>query len=332
MLLPRFPADPFPSRTAHVVWDETACPLCGSEDATTLLESPDVSVPDGLMFAVVQCRHCAMRYTNPRPDAESIASFYPSEYKPHRRPNKQRATHRLSWWDRLLRRSCPERRGELPWPTPGRLLDFGCGNGSFLQRMANQGWHVVGLDTSPQAVQTVHDTLGLTAHVGSLPHPDLRPGTFDVVTMWHSLEHVHEPLATLGEIYHLLVPGGKLIVACPNIDSAAYEWFRSSWFALDLPRHLLHFTPKTLQCMLQTAGFQVESCRTIRHSDWLRSSAKLATRAIDSPIWIKPLTWKPIAKTFAWVIDCLGRSDCMIAIAERPKLSPHRSPTAGSQS
>lgn len=321
MMLPRFAPRPSARPGPPVAWDDAPCPLCGHADAEPVLEAPDpapAAGTDGLWFAVVKCRQCSLRYTNPRPDAESIGAFYPADYKPHRRPRKMRLAKPRSWWNRVSGRSCPERRGELPWHGTGRLLDFGCGGGSFLKRMADQGWQVTGLDAAVGAVREVQEKLGLTALVGSLPHPDLKPGSFDVVTMWHSLEHVHDPLAILREAYTLLVPGGKLIVACPNSDSWPARRFGPAWFGLDLPRHLVHFTPRTLADMLQTAGFRVERQRLIRHGDWLRSSAKLAVRQGTVVAWRRLLVWKPAAKFAAWLADVCRRSDCMMAVAERP--------------
>jgi SAM-dependent methyltransferase len=219
---------------------------------------------------------------------------------------------------RLFGRPCAERRGALPWRGSGRLLDFGCGAGRFLKTMADQGWQVTGLDAAVGAVNQVRDQHGLTALIGSLPHPELRPGSFDVVTMWHSLEHVHRPLAILRAAYELLVPGGKLVVAAPNIDGLPFRLFGRSWFGLDLPRHLTHFTPTTLRLMLQTAGFRTEPVRFLRHNDWLRSSAGLARRVGGGGWLARLLTWKPAAKSAAWMCYALGASDCMMCVAERP--------------
>jgi 2-polyprenyl-3-methyl-5-hydroxy-6-metoxy-1,4-benzoquinol methylase len=184
--------------------------------------------------------------------------------------------------------------------------------------MADRGWQVTGLDAAVGAVNQVRDQHGLTALAGTLPHPDLRPGSFDVVTMWHSLEHVHQPATILRAAYELLVPGGKLVVATPNIDGLPFRLFGRSWFGLDLPRHLIHFTPATLTSMLQTTGFRTEPVRFLRHNDWLRSSARLARRTGDAGPLARVLGWKPAAKTAAWLCYALGVSDCMMCIAERP--------------
>lgn len=303
-----------------VAWEDAECPLCGGDRHALLLEAPDPLPPDGagLRFAVVRCEECGLTYTNPRPTPRTIGRFYPSDYAPHRRPRKMAESRPARpLVSRLLGRPCGERRGDLPWPGPGRLLDFGCGGGAFLKRMADRGWEVTGLDAAVDTGRAVQEELGLRVLAGTLPHPDLPPCSFDVVTMWHSLEHVHRPLAVLREAFRLLVPGGKLVVACPNIESLPFYWFGPNWFGLDVPRHLTHFTPKTLRSSLETAGFRVERVQQLRHSDWLRSSAKLATRN-GAGLAARALTWKPAAKAVAWLCYAAGMSDCMMAVAERP--------------
>ncbi len=287
----------------RVAWDDTPCPLCGQRDEELLLEAPDPNPSRGasLRFAVVRCRNCALTYTNPRPAEECIGRFYPADYRPHQRSEKRHETPR----ERLL-----------PWVGQGRLLDFGCGGGRYLKQMAERGWTVTGLDAAAGAVRRSQE-LGLRAYAGSLPHPNLTPCSFDVVTMWHSLEHVHRPKAILREAFRLLVPGGKLVVTCPNINSSAFHIFGPAWFGLDLPRHLIHFTPITLTAMLGATGFRVEPIRLMRHSDWFRSSAKLAVRDGGTG-WAKTMTWKPLAKLTAWLAHTIGQSDCLMAVAERP--------------
>ena len=307
-----------PEAHAQVVWEESPCPLCSHRGWSPVLEAPDPT-PDtgGLWFAVVRCDRCGLCFTNPRPGLESIGNFYSPDYRPHRRPSQLRRPLRR-WYPLAYLKGKPPERRALPWHGQGRLLDFGCGGGSFIARMAEQGWQVIGLDASVGAVRKIQEELGLKALVGTLPHPELSAGSFDVVTMWHSLEHVHEPLRILREAYQLLVPGGRLLIAVPNIDGWPFRWFGRSWFGLDVPRHLTHFTPASLRLMLECSGFRVDQLRMLRHSDWLRSSARLAVRQGRSSFWARLLTWKPAARLVASLCYAAGRSDCMLAMAERP--------------
>ena len=110
----------------------------------------------------------------------------------------------------------------------------------------------------------------MRALAGSLPHAELRTGSFDMITMWQSLEHFHQPLEML-ERTSCWPLGGKLVAAVPNLESGSFRTFGPSWFGLDLPRHLVHFTPLTLRAMLERAGFRVESLRQVRRPSWLRA-------------------------------------------------------------
>jgi SAM-dependent methyltransferase len=172
------------------------------------------------------------------------------------------------------------------------------------------------MDQSSEAVARIRDELGVRAVVGTLPHPDLEPRSIDVVTMWHSLEHVHQPLDALRAARRLLAPGGRLIMAVPNIDSTAFRWFGPAWFGLDLPRHLAHFTPTTLRLMLDKAGFRMTAIRPVRHSDWLRSSAHLANRLGRRSLRQRLLMNKHVAKLVAGGCHLLRRSDCIWVQAE----------------
>jgi SAM-dependent methyltransferase len=199
----------------------------------------------------------------------------------------------------------------------GRLLDFGCGGGEFLERMHWQGWRVTGLDACSDAVERIRSELRLPALLGSLPHRSLEPNSFDVITMWQSLEHVHDPREVLRQAYFLLAPSGKLVVAVPNIDSLPFRWFGRSWVGLDLPRHLTHFTPQTLRWMLERVGFRVIRMRGIRHSAWLRMSARIAAAKPDGASWQRLLTTRPFSRMVSAYAHLTGQADCIIATAAR---------------
>lgn len=307
-----------------LTWDETACLLCGRDEADVLTEAPD-PLPgpgQGRWFAVVRCRHCGLCYTNPRPSAASLTTFYPPGYAPHRLPqDKDRVRPGLlpvRWRHRLFGRPCPERRGQITGCRPGRLLDVGCGGGSYLRRMARLGWTVTGLDLVPEVAWAVRERLGCVVHVGTLPHPEVRPASFDLVTLWQVLEHVHRPLDLLREVLRVLVPGGRVIVAVPNFECPAAGWFGPHWYGLDLPRHLTHFTPATLRAMLEAAGFEVESVRGLAHPEWLRKSAARSRQAgVNRPLTAL-LRWRWSARVASWVSFLGGRAEAVVAVARRP--------------
>ena len=240
--------------TTDLEWEESPCPLCGSCHYEPLIEAADASQDEGLRFLVVRCEQCGLCFTNPRPSPRSIDLFYPDDYPPFQHSSHARHD---PWWHGVLRRvKGRQDLDRLLGTEPARLLDLGCGSGSFLARMRQRGWQVTGLDLSPSAVDRGRQ-LGLNVLHGSLPHEHLAEGSFDLVTMWQSLEHVPHPLEVLRAARGLLAPGGRLVLSVPNIGSLPFRWFGPAWYGLDLPRHLTHFTAGTLRMMLRHAGFSV---------------------------------------------------------------------------
>jgi 2-polyprenyl-3-methyl-5-hydroxy-6-metoxy-1,4-benzoquinol methylase len=300
-----------------VTWDEVPCPLCAGRFGTTLIEAQDhLGGADGLWFAVVQCDSCGTCFTNPRPDPASIGQFYAGAYAPFEKQHRASRRGRFNPL-RLLKRPRVEKR-PIPWHGRGRLLDFGCGSGGYLQTMQRQGWQVAGLDASPRMVERIRGELGLRAHLGSLPHAELEPESFDVITMWHALEHVHEPALILREARKLLVPGGKVVISAPNIDSLPFRWFGRHWFGLELPRHLTHFTPGSLLEMLQRAGFATEPIRHVRHADWLCTTARRACSArTNAPLWMRLLRYPIPARAVTWYNYWTDQCDCILAVGHR---------------
>lgn len=295
-----------------VDWEESSCPLCGGDCWQPLLEAPDrISGGSGLWFAVVRCDACGLCFTNPRPSPRAMPEFYPPNYHPYQ-PKRQRA--RLRSW--LTGRDRSIEQEILQGAAPGRLLDFGCGSGAFLERMQAAGWAATGLDLSEEAVYHLRGRAGLTILTGTLPHPQLTPRSFDAITIRQVLEHIHDPLALLHEAQRLLAPGGKIVISTPNIASWPFRWFGVHWFGLDLPRHLTHFTPYTLRLMVERAGFRVTRVAGVAHSKWTRASAESACAHTAAPFWQRWLTAKPMARGAAWAAHWCNQSDCLVLAAE----------------
>ena len=303
-----------PSAPAFAM-ETPACLHCGSRDAIALIEAPDFSTAASPppRYAVVRCRQCGLAFTSPRPAPEAIAGVYSEHYGPHQDRQAGGSRRRRSGWSRWM--AVLRGRRQVAWQGDGRLLDFGCGAGSFLRKMYEDGWSVTGLDASPAMVEQIRRRWGLRALAGSLPHPELLPESLDVVTMWQSLEHVHQPLDVLREARRLLAPGGKLIVAVPNNDSRPFRRFGVDWYGLDLPRHLTHFTPATLRGMVERAGFQVERVRMVSHASWLQSSAVRAMQHGRGRPPDQLLTFRSVCRLVAWWQVLCGSSDAMTLTA-----------------
>src|SRR5262245_4832650 len=174
-----------------VDWEEVDCPLCDGTHWDPFVEAPDRAPGgSGLWFAVVRCRDCGLCFTNPRPSRENMARFVAPVVFPRRKAARKRRL-RLPW-DRPA-----EVQPVLPWHGQGRLLDVGCGNGTFLLRMRREGWQVVGVELSSEVVDRLRTEYALTALTGTIPHPALKPASFDFVSLRQMLQKAYDPFAVL---------------------------------------------------------------------------------------------------------------------------------------
>lgn len=319
-----------------VEWEETPCPLCGADQPQLMLTGTDRLLGLPGTFQLVQCGGCGHAYLNPRPTQETIGAFYPPEYGPYHAPTDGDTNHQTI---EPAKRVGPLRRclrwfldpqGEFIPPiarTPRRALEIGCADGGFLTRLQTQGWQVSGVEFSPDAAATAQQR-GLDVQLGTLESAELPANHFDAVFLWMVLEHLHDPQATLAEIRRILKPDGWLMFSVPNFGSWERRFFGRYWYALDLPRHLQHFTTGTVRRLLEETGFEVEKMIHQRTANniagsfgyWWRErfpNSRLAAALIqhcDEPRTGLVLLLAIPAKILAWI-----RQGGRLTVVARPK-------------
>ncbi|MBC6991767.1 class I SAM-dependent methyltransferase [Hymenobacter sp. BT491] len=224
------------------------CPVCGKSDFRNKLVVEDKSVSKE-SFAIVQCEACSFQFTNPRPNADQIGRYYESDdYVSH----NSAAAGVINQAYRIARFFTMRRKVSLlnkHAPRKGKILDYGCGTGHFLAACKASHWQIAGIEPNARAREEAARRVGQPIGSGSLD--SLEAGTFDAVTLWHVLEHVHTLNETLRQLIGLLKPDGVLIIAVPNVDSLDAQHYRQDWAAYDVPRHLYHFAPKTMTQLLK---------------------------------------------------------------------------------
>lgn len=232
------------------------CPVCGDARIHPVLEVKDYTV-SGKIFPVWHCDACSARFTQDVPEKDAIGAYYQSDDYISHSDTKEGIVNRLYHSVRSITLASKRRLVEnASGKKAGRLLDIGCGTGAFLNAIHQAGWTVTGLEPDPGARDKATKRYGLA--VRSIEDLfALEAGSFDVITLWHVLEHVHDLSAYVGEFKRLLAPGGTLLIAVPNYTSGDAAHYGAQWAAYDVPRHLYHFSPASMEKLLAPAGFAV---------------------------------------------------------------------------
>jgi 2-polyprenyl-3-methyl-5-hydroxy-6-metoxy-1,4-benzoquinol methylase len=233
------------------------CPACGSEAIAAQLSAVDYTVSQQ-RFQIWHCKGCGLRFTQDVPDEAAIGPYYQSETYVSHSDTKKGLINTLY---HLVRKRTLNGKKKLVIEQSGLLkgaiLDIGAGTGAFLHTMQAAGWGVTGLEPDATARQKAAELYGIAA---ALPGElfALKKGSYNVVTLWHVLEHVHNLQGYLQQIHQLLAPGGCLLIAVPNYTSHDAQTYGPYWAAWDVPRHLYHFSPQAMQALLVANGFAIK--------------------------------------------------------------------------
>ncbi len=239
-------------------FESVPCYYCGSEDCSDLVVAQDDLTGKPGSFRFVTCNGCGLAYQTPRLSLDHIGAYYDDEYISHR---KKTNWGLLTWFyemamerhdrekEKLVRRFIDLGEGD-------RILDIGCGSGTFLQRMRKRlQVEATGVDFKDLTHLPYFDNV--QHHCGLFYEQDLPEDYFDLLTMWHFLEHDYDPFRTLEMAQRVIKPNGRLVIEVPRLDCLTYRMYGERWPGLQAPQHTVLYSKRTLLDVVERAGLEV---------------------------------------------------------------------------
>ena len=306
---------------SSVNMEDVNCPHGCARDDEFVLTGRDLLHGLPGEFTIVKCRVCDLMRTNPRPTPDSIGFYYPKDYGPYVGTQVElvkKTSQIKKLFKPLVNRVFNSNSQRVPRLMSGRMLEIGCASGAFLHQMASKGWSVQGIEYSKHAAQAATQ-LGYHVHAGALETAPDPSEPFDLIVGWMVLEHLHDPLFCMAKLREWAKPDGWLVLSVPNAASLEFRVFKDQWYALHLPPHLFHFTPRTLKNLLAASGWNLEKIyhqRTLGNliasiGYFLRDKgyAKLGQHLIDFPV--RPGVWSYVLFPLAWIFSLFGQTGRM---------------------
>jgi len=238
-----------------------SCPICGSESFDPYISAKDYFLT-GQSFEIVKCRNCGFRFTNPRPEPTELGKYYQSaDYISHSDSRQglfaslYQEVRKFTLWRKYNLISKFHRKGEI--------LDIGCATGQFMKYMDGRGWNTTGIEPDEKSRSRAISEFGLNVFAEDQLNV-FRKASFDLITMWHVLEHVSDLNGRIKQIRNLLKPEGTFILAVPNCDALDAKIYGKYWAGYDLPRHLYHFTKADMKLLMEKFGFTIVNILPMR--------------------------------------------------------------------
>lgn len=234
----------------------THCPICNSASISPVLTARDHTVSNK-NFSICQCADCSLRFTQDIPPIETIGEYYRSEnYISH----TDTSTGLINGLYKIVRKKTLKKKRKLVCRITGKkqgnLLDVGSGTGYFIHEMKKYGWAVTGLEPDAGARKIAREEFNCELN-DTDQLPVLAPRSFDAITLWHVVEHVHELHHYMERLKALLTQDGRLVIAVPNYTCLDASVYKEYWAAYDVPRHLYHFSPLSMKNLVQKHGMTI---------------------------------------------------------------------------
>jgi 2-polyprenyl-3-methyl-5-hydroxy-6-metoxy-1,4-benzoquinol methylase len=230
------------------------CPGGCDPRPSLLLRGPDRFHGRTELYTLLRCPNCSLVWIDSPPPPAEMGRHYGPDYD---RSISSTGEATLERWRGRCATIAKYQQG-------GRILDLGCSSGSFLSAMPRDRWQLFGIEMSQEVAERARARCGATVFVGDVLDATFPPNYFDAITCIHVFEHVYKPKEVLSKVAEWLKPGGIFYTLMPNIDSAAFRFFKSYWYALELPRHLFHFSPRSLAHVAGSVGMKTLSLQTER--------------------------------------------------------------------
>ncbi len=238
----------------------TECPVCKNTQLQNNIVAKDYTVSNE-NFTIVKCITCTHMFTQNVASQNDIGKYYASEnYISHSDTQKgivNKLYHTIRKKTLLAKQNLLQKETGLQ---TGNVLDIGCGTGAFLHTMQNAGWNVEGLEPDFAARAKAEELYNITPK-SSEKIFELQAYAYDAITMWHVLEHVHELQEYIAQLKKMIRTKGKIFIAVPNYTSYDAKHYQEHWAAYDVPRHLYHFSPKSMATLLAPHGLKIDSLK-----------------------------------------------------------------------
>lgn len=230
------------------------CSVCNKSDFDPYLQTKDYFFTEEL-FDISKCKNCGFVFTNPVPDPDNIARYYGTDKYLSHDTNSNGLLGKL--YSGIRKFNLKSKHSIIQkFLNGGKVLDIGCGTGEFLNYLKTRNWSTLGIEPEKKARDFAINNYGLEIFEESKLN-EFQKESFDLISMWHVLEHVYNLKQRLQIIHDILTDDGYFINALPMVDSPDALRFEKYWAGLDVPRHLYHFSSETFEILADATGFEI---------------------------------------------------------------------------